>query len=127
MAVELIVVRRGKLLLIKRAIKPLPGSWHLPGGLVGFNEPFSRAVQRVAKKEFGARVKIKKFWGVYNYRRGDPRGNFIGLVHIVEPLGHIRLNTREGTAFAWFDHLPRETTPWQKPLIRVVLPGRFKN
>lgn len=123
--VELFVVRRGKLLLIKRGIPPGVGTWHLPGGFIGFNEPFTHAIQRVARKEFGTQVKIKKFWGVHNYRRGDPRGNFLGLVHIVEPVGKIKLNKREGAAFDWFDHLPPRTMPWQRNLIRAVMGKRF--
>ena len=40
------------------------GAWHHPGGYFGSNETFKEAIDRIAKKELGAKIKIKDFYAV---------------------------------------------------------------
>ena len=63
-----LVIKSGKgILLSLRDIEPYKGSWHLPGGMVYKNEPVHHAAKRIAKKETGLDIKIKRFLGYMEF------------------------------------------------------------
>ena len=50
------IVRDGKVLLVKRAREPLKGKWSLPGGLIELGETAREAVAREVAEETGLEV-----------------------------------------------------------------------
>jgi ADP-ribose pyrophosphatase YjhB (NUDIX family) len=48
-----VVVRRGRVLLIRRGNEPLKGAWSIPGGLLELGEELAEGVRRELKEETG--------------------------------------------------------------------------
>ena len=55
-----IVVREGRVLLVKRAQEPLKGQWSLPGGLVELGETLHTAIAREVHEETGLTVAVEQ-------------------------------------------------------------------
>ncbi len=51
-----VIVREGKVLLIRRGSEPLKGQWSLPGGLIELGETARQAVVREVEEETGLAV-----------------------------------------------------------------------
>jgi 8-oxo-dGTP diphosphatase len=51
-----VVVRRGRVLLIRRGTEPLKGAWSIPGGLLELGEELAEGVRRELKEETGLEV-----------------------------------------------------------------------
>ena len=62
-----IVEMEGRILLLKRAIKPQAGKWVIPGGYVDRGEEVNSAAVRETLEECGIKTKVKKLLGVYSY------------------------------------------------------------
>lgn len=110
-----LVERELQILLVRRLDEPFAGTWSLPGGMVGLDEPFDDAARRILVETTG-------LWGLYLeqlYTFGDPgrdpRGRAISVAYyaILPPSlpGSAPTETRPGkgvTDAAWFpiDVLP---------------------
>lgn len=107
LVVGVIPERRGRVLLLRRAIEPRYGAWTFPGGFMEIDESVEDAAARETLEETGVGVRVLDLVGVYS--RPGP-----GIVSIVfrgvvssgriSP-GHEALEAR------WFD--PKEI-PWQE-------------
>lgn len=53
-----VVVKDGRVLIVKRAHAPLAGTWTIPGGRVEFGERLEDAVQREVREETGLDVVV---------------------------------------------------------------------
>ncbi len=85
--VDGVIIKDGKILLIKRKNEPFKGAWALPGGFVEYGETVEKAVLREVKEETGMDAKIKKLVGVYSDPARDPRGHTISIVFLLEAEG----------------------------------------
>lgn len=56
-----IVIREGKILLVKRRNEPGRGKWSIPGGLVELGETLEQAVIREFKEETGLDVEASEY------------------------------------------------------------------
>jgi len=101
-AVDPLIVKGGKIVLIKRATEPFKGMLDFPGGMVEYGETVEHAVVREAEEETGLKVKIKELLGVYSEKSRDPRHHFITVAFIVEPIGGKLRGSFEGDP-QWFD------------------------
>jgi ADP-ribose pyrophosphatase YjhB (NUDIX family) len=70
--VGVIVERRGRILLLRRAIEPRYGTWTFPSGYMEVDETAEEAGQREVEEEAGLRVKPGPLLGVYS--RPAPAG-----------------------------------------------------
>jgi ADP-ribose pyrophosphatase YjhB (NUDIX family) len=116
--VGVIPERRGRILLLRRAIEPRYGAWTFPGGFMEIDESVQECAAREAHEETGVRVRVLELVGVYS--KPGPRGPGIvsivyrGIVASGRPeAGREALETR------WFDpdnipwaDLAYETTRW---------------
>lgn len=66
--------RRGPILLVERAGKPLKGYWSLPGGLVETGERLEDAVRREILEETGLRVEPVRFYDFFERIMRDAEG-----------------------------------------------------
>lgn len=88
--VDGVIIKNGKILLIKRKNEPFKGKWALPGGFVEYGEKVEDAVLREIKEETGLNAKIKNLLGVYSDPNRDPRGHTISIVFILEGEGEAK-------------------------------------
>jgi len=107
LVVGVIPERRGKILLMRRAIEPRLGFWTYPGGFLELDETVEECAAREAKEETGVTVRIDDVVGVYSRPS-------IGIVSIVYR-GRVRGGRvdpgREALEARWFDP---EDIPWDE-------------
>ncbi len=78
-AVGAIVVRDGKLLMVRRATPPAEGLWTVPGGRVEKGEYLADALRREVCEETGIDVEVGQLLGILEVL-GDP--HFVILDHL---------------------------------------------
>jgi 8-oxo-dGTP diphosphatase len=84
LTVDGIVLKDGKILLIKRKNQPFEGKWALPGGFVEYGEKTEEATVREIFEETGLKTKINHLVGVYSDPNRDPRGHTVSIVYILD-------------------------------------------
>jgi len=84
LTVDGIVLKNGKILLIKRKNQPFEGKWALPGGFVEYGEKTENATVREVFEETGLKTKINHLVGVYSDPNRDPRGHTVSIVYILD-------------------------------------------
>lgn len=84
-AVDSVIIKDKKVLLIQRKFSPYQGFWALPGGLVKKNETLRQAVIRETKEETGLKAKPLKIIGIYDSPTRDPRG-IVSIAFLCKPL-----------------------------------------
>lgn len=101
-----LVHKRGKLLMVKRAEEPDIGMWSFPGGMVEANETPAEAAKREALEEVGLRVELEGVFEVVVYPRSEKRPNPTLPLLIVDYLakpsaGRVKMNA-ESSGWGWF-------------------------
>ncbi|HKZ63044.1 MAG TPA: NUDIX hydrolase [Thermoplasmata archaeon] len=86
-AVDAIVLHRGKLVLVKRGTPPFLGQYALPGGGVEFRERLEDAVEREVREETGLVAETVRLLGVYGDPDRDPRGHTISIAYVLNSIG----------------------------------------
>jgi len=82
-----IVVRDGKVLLIRRGNDPFKGAYALPGGFAEYGEQLEHCAVREVHEETGIRTEVVRLVGVYSAPDRDPRGHFVTAVYHLKPVG----------------------------------------
>ncbi|MCL6640467.1 MAG: NUDIX hydrolase [Candidatus Rokubacteria bacterium] len=111
-----VIVRRGRVLLARRARPPFAGTWDLPGGFLEALEDPERALMRELREELGVRLRWARLVAFATDRYG-PRGfPILTLLYRarVEP-GPIRVSDDVGEA-RWF---PLRAVPYRA----IAFPG----
>ena len=85
LTVDGVVIRNGKILLIKRKNEPFKNRWALPGGFVEYGEAVESAVLREVAEETGLETEITHLVGVYSDPDRDPRGHTVSIAYILSP------------------------------------------
>ncbi len=100
--VEGVVVREGKILLIRREMEPEAGKWALPGGYLDWDETLEEGVLRELNEETGLEGKVMGLIGVYSKldRSKDGRQN-VGHAFEVEADGEA-ITGDEVVEVKWF-------------------------
>lgn len=122
LTIDAVIIKDGKLLLVKRGAEPFKGFWATPGGFVEWDETVEDAVAREVKEETGLTVKRTKLVGVFSSPSRHPK-QVITIFYLAE--------TEDGTAIAgddaddvqWFalDNLPEQLAFDHEQLIAASL------
>jgi len=70
-----IIVRDGKILIVKRKSEPGKGKWSVPGGLVKLGETVGQAVIREVKEECNLDVEVDRLIDIVDSLTKDEKGN----------------------------------------------------
>ena len=70
-----IIIRNGRILIVKRKSEPGKGKWSVPGGLVELGETVGQAVVREVKEECGLDVEVDSLIDVVDSLTKDERGD----------------------------------------------------
>jgi len=100
-----VVVRDGKILLVKRAFEPGAGKWSVPGGLVELGETLSEACEREAEEETGIKVQVLELINVFDMidrdQDGRPRYHYVLVDFLAKPVGGTERPSHEVTEMRW--------------------------
>jgi ADP-ribose pyrophosphatase YjhB (NUDIX family) len=118
LVVGVIPERRGRILLLRRAIEPRRGTWTFPGGFMEIDETVEECAAREAFEETGMRVRVLDLVGVYS--KPGPHGPAIVSIVFHGDVGPGTPNPgREALETRWFlpdeipwDELAYDTTRW---------------
>ncbi len=69
-----VVLRRGRVLLVRRGGQPSSGKWSLPGGLVELGETTAEAARREIREECGIEITVVDVAGVVDRVTRDAEG-----------------------------------------------------
>ena len=70
-----VVIRDGRILLVRRGSSPGKGLWAPPGGLVELGETLREAAEREILEETGITIRAKEAFYVFDFIDRDPGGN----------------------------------------------------
>jgi len=82
-----IVLKDGRIVLIRRRNDPFKGSHALPGGFVDYGERLEDCVVREVLEETGLKTRVVGLVGVYSDPGRDPRGHFVTAVYELRTIG----------------------------------------
>ena len=105
-AVGAVVVKEGKILLVKRKKPPSKGQWAIPGGSVKLGETLKEATEREIREETGSRIKAKK--PVYTFdvierdEQGRVRFHYVIVDLVADVLGGELHPSDDAADAAWF-------------------------
>ena len=90
-----VVIRYGDgFVFVRRANEPYKGFWALPGGIVEYGETVEEAAVREAREETGLEVRLLGLVGVYSEPSRDPRGHYVSIAFLAEPVsGELKAST----------------------------------
>lgn len=77
LTVDAVIIKDGKIVLIKRKEEPFQGQYALPGGFVEYGETVEAALRREVLEETGLIVEVSSLVGIYSDPHRDPRGHVI--------------------------------------------------
>jgi 8-oxo-dGTP diphosphatase len=104
-AVKALIVRRGRVLLLKRGLtaSPAPGGWDTPGGRVEFGETLDQALQREIREELGTSttVRVRHVLNAWTFLKSR-RTHLVGITFVCDLDGRIDLpDDSEHAEYAW--------------------------
>jgi 8-oxo-dGTP diphosphatase len=108
-----LVVRNGKVLLVRRGIAPYRGWWDIPGGYLESDEHPEAGARRELLEETGLRVRLRGLLGVYVDRRIRPHS--LNFYYLAEASGGRERASDDAVELGWFG--PRELPA------RIAYPG----
>lgn len=97
-----VIVKEGKVLLLKRAIEPKKGTWTLPGGFVKLEETTERAVIREVEEETGFKTEVENLLGVFSDPQRDVR-HVVTVAYLLRVLHGKEKTNEESSQMQWFD------------------------
>jgi ADP-ribose pyrophosphatase YjhB (NUDIX family) len=128
---SVLLLRRGRLLLVRRAVAPSRGAWDLPGGFIEAGETAEQAARREMREELGIKVRLERILGdvpdIYG-PDAQPTLNILFIGRMQRDDAAIRA-TDDAASYRWFslDALPRRLAFWNTHhAIRLLKKSRGK-
>ncbi|MCX9012116.1 MAG: NUDIX hydrolase [Candidatus Methanoperedens sp.] len=94
LTVDVVIIYKGKIVLIKRKNPPFQDFFALPGGFVEVGETVESAAVREAKEETGLDIELDteliKLLGVYSDPSRDPRGHTVSICYLAKGSGKLK-------------------------------------
>jgi len=123
-AIDAIIVRNNKMLLIKRGAEIFTGYWALIGGYLNWDESLEDCVKREVNEEVGMVVKKLVLLGVYSNPARSPVQS-VTSVYVVDAYGEPKAGD-DAADFMWcpLDKLPDDMAFDHKKIITDYLARR---
>ncbi|HTD46275.1 MAG TPA: NUDIX hydrolase [bacterium] len=108
---SVLILRRGRVLLVRRAFAPARGAWDTPGGFIEPGETAEQAARREAREELGVAVRLERILGIYPDVYGPEKRPSLNIYYVARIRGNgsaVRAGD-DAAAVAWFplSALPR--------------------
>lgn len=98
---DAVIVRDGRIVLIRRGAEPFKGKWALPGGFAEAEETAEQCCAREAREETGLEVRVERLVGVFSEPGRDPRGTIAG-VYLCKVIGGELKGGTDAAEAKWF-------------------------
>jgi len=104
-----VVIKDGKILMVKRSVMPKTGWWCIPAGFMEWSEHPTETAVRELKEETGLDVKLKSIFEIYS-GQDDPRMNAVLILYLATVNGGkiIAGDDASDVKFFGFDELPEK-------------------
>ncbi|MGQ9587072.1 MAG: NUDIX hydrolase [Thermoplasmata archaeon] len=100
-----VVIKNGRILLVKRAFEPGTGKWSIPGGLVEVGEKLSDACARETEEETGIKTEVLELINVFDMIDRDDsdriRYHYVLVDFLAKPVGGAENPSEEATELRW--------------------------
>lgn len=134
LAVGAIVLREGKLLLVKRKYPPSPNYWSIPGGHVEPGEPIEKAVIRELEEETSLKASKVKLYAITEFIRLNKdlsiRYHYVILDYLIlDAIGEVKAN-EESLDIGFFtlnEALKMDVTDTTRELINILMNDNLEN
>ncbi|HZQ97346.1 MAG TPA: NUDIX hydrolase [Chloroflexota bacterium] len=105
-----LVVRDGRVLLVKRAFEPFKGWWDVPGGFLNAGEHPEEGVRRELREETGLEVEPRRLVGIYMDTYGDDGDPTLNIYYECAVVGGEPRPADDALEIGWFapDALPEQ-------------------
>ena len=117
LCIDLVVKTQDGILLTKRDIPPYKGYWHTPGGTLLLTEKITKAIQRIAKDEFGSKVKIIKLLGTMEFPPDEITKHSVSIVYLIKPISKNLKGNWQAKELKFFKEIPEKTIKEQKKFL----------
>jgi len=103
-----VVIKDGKILLVKRAFEPGKGKWSVPGGVVELGEKLTVACAREMEEETGLKGQVLELINAYDMIVPDLSGkimyHYVLIDFLVKPLGGVEKPSDEVLEMRWVSY-----------------------
>lgn len=99
-----VIMREGKVLMVKRNREPFKNTWMFPAGYVDFGEHPRETLVREVQEETGLKLEKANLLEVIQ-SRNDPRepGHFVFFYEVVVSKGELKTDEEENQDIVWVD------------------------
>jgi len=101
-AAAVLVVREGRVLLVRRINEPFRGLWTLPAGFINGGEDPAEAAERECLEETGLSVRVTRVYDIVSGREHERGADFV-IVYEAEILGGEMTADDDADEVEWFE------------------------
>lgn len=116
-------IKKGKVLLCKRAIPPRYGLWTIPAGFLENGETIEQGAFRETEEETATQVEVDKLYAIFNI----PQIHQVYMLYLARVTGDDFKETTESLEVELFSE---EDIPWEElafPFVPTVLKSYFRD
>lgn len=84
---DAIIIKDGKVLMVKNSRGYMKGTWSIPGGFLTYDESPEEAVKREVKEETGYDIKVKELFRIYKKTFSGSELYVIAIIYLCEISG----------------------------------------
>jgi 8-oxo-dGTP diphosphatase len=95
-----LIIRNGKVLLVRRAVEPFQGYWDIPGGFCEADEHPAEAAIREVWEETGLEIELTGLLGLWMDEYGGT--STLNIIYLARPLGRDLRVGDDADGAAWF-------------------------
>jgi 8-oxo-dGTP diphosphatase len=97
-----LVIRDGRVLLVRRAIEPFYGYWDIPGGFLETDEHPTTGAVREVREETGLRIRLTALLGIYIDTYGTESEYTLNIHYLAEVVSGEPRPASDVSELAWF-------------------------
>jgi ADP-ribose pyrophosphatase YjhB (NUDIX family) len=120
-----IIMRGGKMMIVKRANEPAKGLWSVPGGVVELGEHLHDAIKREVREETGLEVDIERLVDAVDNIVFDEQGqvhyHYVLLDYLCRPRGGALKAADDVLEIRWVTLDALQSLPITPSLNRVIV------